>query len=95
MMRAHVLAALAAGAAAQSGPALILNTCLPNATQYQSFTRTANGTTLYLLPGGPGTQPMCVDIEDFSTAAGAVVWTWPCGDGSGTNDDHLPYLSRF
>ena len=29
---------------------------------------------------------MCLDIEDFATTANATVWTWPCGDGSSTNE---------
>jgi hypothetical protein len=30
--------------------------------------------------------PMCIDIAEFNTNPGAEVWTWPCGDGSKSNE---------
>ena len=88
-LRAALVAASLAAAAAQSGNPLILNTCLANATAFQSWTQTANLTKLFLLPAGAGTQPMCLDISNFDTNPNAVVWTWPCDDGSGANEEWL------
>lgn len=93
---ARVLAAVAALAAASasasqqqlgaSGPQLFINQCSAGATQFQQWTRSANQSKLYLTASIPS-GPMCIDIEDFNTSPGAVVYTYTCGDGSKSNED--------
>ena len=68
---------------AQSTP-LYLNTC--SGSVFQKWIQTSNGTKLYILPDA---QLMCVDIAGFNTQPGATVQTFPCGRGSGLNEDFV------
>lgn len=76
--------------AAQGGPQLALNTCTKAASSLQMWQLNATGgnnwgSTLSLTVLQQGNR-MCMDIQDFSIEAGAVVYTWPCGDGSKSNE---------
>jgi hypothetical protein len=71
---------------AQNGPDLILNTCSPSASQFQLWTWNASNSKIYLSATASDNPPMCIDIADFSTAPGAEVYTWPCGQGSKANE---------
>lgn len=89
MKVAAILAGFAA-AAAQGGPQLVLNTCSKASAALQLWQLNASGgnawgTTLSLATLQNGNR-MCMDIQDFSIQAGAVVYTWPCGDGSKSNE---------
>jgi len=68
----------------EPGPQLTLSTCKASASQ--KFSITPNQTTLFVTtPSGP----MCVDIRGFDTNPGAVVYTFPCGEGSKRNQDFV------
>lgn len=87
MRRAPLLLAAASTLvhAIQGGPELALNNCSPLAALVQVWRANATGgnawgATLSLATPKDG-ELMCMDIENFSTEPGAVVYTWPCKDG--------------
>ncbi len=64
----------------------MLNSC--NTTSpFQQWANSANGTKFYVFPDGPGTQPFCLDIENFDTKPDATVYSFPCGRDSKTNEE--------
>jgi len=89
LLLSSVLLSLAATSQAQSGgPELRMNKCSPTLSGTQQWTLTgpaSNGTLT--LTASLSSQPMCIDIEDYSTQPGATVWTFPCGKGSKLNEN--------
>ena len=80
-----MMPALARPHASAAGPQLVLNKC--GSAAAQSWSLTPNHTKLYLTSSLTSGTPMCMDISDFDQADNATIWTWPCGSGSGTNED--------
>lgn len=75
------------GRLSDNGPILRLNTCNNSLVAQQSWSNSVNATKFYVYPNGPGTQPMCIDIEGFDTNPNAVVYSYPCGRGSKQNEE--------
>jgi hypothetical protein len=95
MKKAFLLAASAVAAAAQSGPNLALATCSAAKSSSQVFTFDAVAKTFFTSASAAAGQKMCWDIEDFSTADNATVYTWPCGqDGAGSNEQWAVTATR-
>ena len=87
-LRLAALAGAASLVAAQGGPDLVLNTCTANSTKFQQWTYGNSGSNAQalFLTATKSTKIMCIDISGFNTAPGAEVYTWPCGDGSKSNE---------
>jgi hypothetical protein len=83
------LAALASASSGVAGPSLALQPCAAASQAWQQWALTPNQTKLYLVSSLAGGHPSCIDIKNFSTAPGATVYTYTCGDGSRSNEDWL------
>jgi hypothetical protein len=80
--------AVAAPPKPSAGPELRLNACAPAQAASQRWTLTGPPTDATLsLTASQASQPMCLDIEDFSTLPDATVYTFPCGQGSKLNQN--------
>jgi hypothetical protein len=63
----------------------MLFTCTPKSAEFQTWTVNNSVSFPTIYQNRDGTV-YCVDIENFDTGDNATVWTWPCGDGSKTNE---------
>jgi len=79
--------AAASGASGVAGAPLALQPCSAASVSFQQWALTPNKTKIYLVSSLAGGHPSCIDIKNFSTLPGALVYTYTCGDGSKQNED--------
>ena len=94
-LSAAFASAWGAAAAGVAGAPLALQPCGAASTAFQQWALTPNKTKLYLVSSLTGGHVSCIDIKNFSTAPGATVYTYTCGDGSKQNEDWVVSASSI